>query len=118
MTPHYPDLGNASDWLKQICHQRVNKLSVWGNGEKIARRGKRDFFILFPNRESAHRLISHAARLIRSTIQIWVVACHKYGIFALVSQTSFRWETSGGVENVGCFLKVKPAIKLFIRGIS
>ena len=58
MTRHYPDLGSASDWLKQI---------------------------------------SHAGRPIRSTTQIWVVTRHQYGISALVSQTSFRGENSGGV---------------------
>ena len=36
---------------------------------------------------------------------------HQYGIFALVSQTLFRGETSGGVADC-------PAIKLSIRGIS
>ena len=34
---------------------------------------------------------------IRSTTQIWVVTRHQYGISALVSQTSFHGETSGGV---------------------
>ena len=35
---------------------------------------------------------------ISSTTQIWVVTCHQYGISALVSETSFRWETVlGGV---------------------
>ena len=32
----------------------------------------------------------------RSTTQIWVVTRHQYGISALVCQTSFRGETSGG----------------------
>ena len=41
--------------------------------------------------------ISHAARPIRSTTQIWVVTRHQYGISALVSQTSFCGETSGSV---------------------
>ena len=40
---------------------------------------------------------SQAVRLIRSTTQIWVVTRHQYRISALVSQTSFRWETVGGV---------------------
>ena len=34
---------------------------------------------------------------IRSATQIWVVTRHQYGISTLVSQTSFRGETSGGV---------------------
>ena len=33
---------------------------------------------------------------IRSITQIWVVTRYQYGISALVSQTSFRGETSGG----------------------
>ena len=48
MTWHYPDLGSASDWLKQI---------------------------------------SHMARPIGSTTQIWVVTRHQHGISVLVSQT-------------------------------
>ena len=64
MTPHYPDLGSASDWLNQI---------------------------------------SHAARPIKSTTQIWVVTRHQYGISALVSQTSFGGETSGSVAKCWLF---------------
>ena len=40
---------------------------------------------------------------IRSTVQIWVVMCHQYGIFAFVSQTSFRGETSSGVTKCRLF---------------
>ena len=67
ITHHYPDLSNASDWLKQI---------------------------------------SDAARPIRSSIQIWVVTRHQYGISAVVSQTSFLGETSGGVAKCRLFSKV------------
>ena len=42
--------------------------------------------------------ISLPAQPIKSTTQIWVVTRHQYGIFVLVSQTSFRDETSDGVE--------------------
>ena len=41
--------------------------------------------------------ISHAARPIKSTTHNWVVTCLQYGISALVSQMSFRVETSFGV---------------------
>ena len=45
--------------------------------------------------------ISHVARPIRSTIQIWIwvviMTRHQYGISALISQTSFDGETSGSV---------------------
>ena len=47
--------------------------------------------------------ISHAARPIRSTTQIWVVTRHQYGISALVSQTSFGGETSGSVAKCRLF---------------
>ena len=60
ITYHYPDLGSASDWMKQ-----------------------------FPT--------------MRSTTQIWVVARHEYGIFVLVSQTSFPGETSGDVAKCRLF---------------
>ena len=40
---------------------------------------------------------------IRSTTQIWVVTRHQYGISALVSQTSIREETSGGVAKCRLF---------------
>jgi len=69
MTRHYPDLGSASDWLKQI---------------------------------------SQAARRIRSTTQIWVVTHHQYGISALLSQTSIRRETVGGIAKCHLFSQAKP----------
>ena len=47
--------------------------------------------------------ISHAARPIRSTTQIWVVTRHQYGISAFVSQTSFGGETSGSVVKCRLF---------------
>ena len=36
---------------------------------------------------------------------VWVVRRHQYGISALVSQTSFRGETSGGVAKCRIFSK-------------
>ena len=74
MTRHYPDMGSASDWLKQI---------------------------------------SHAARPIRSPNQIWVATRHQHGISAIVSQTSFRGETIGGVAKWRLF---SQAIALRIFG--
>ena len=41
---------------------------------------------------------------IRSTTQIWVVRRHQYGISALISQTSFRGETVGGVAKCRLYL--------------
>ena len=47
--------------------------------------------------------ISHMARQIRSTTEIWVVTRHQYGISALVSQTSFHGDTSGSVTKCWLF---------------
>ena len=46
--------------------------------------------------------VSHAVRQIRSTTNICVVTRRHYGIFAVVAQTPFRREASGGV--VKCLL--------------
>ena len=64
MMCHYPDLGSASDWLKQI---------------------------------------SQAAQPIRSSTLICVVTPHQYEISALVSQTSFQQEPSGGIAKCQLF---------------
>ena len=40
---------------------------------------------------------------IRSTTQLWVVTRHQYGISALISQTSFRGDTSGDVVKCRLF---------------
>ena len=51
---------------------------------------------------------------IRSTKQIWVVTRHQYGISLLVSQTSFRRETSGGVAKCRLFSQATvESIKTF-----
>ena len=47
--------------------------------------------------------ISLVARPMKSTTQIWVVTRDQYGISALVPQTSFRGETSGGVAKCRLF---------------
>ena len=47
--------------------------------------------------------ISRAARPPRNNTQIWIVTRHQYGISTLVSQTSFRGETSGGVTKFPLF---------------
>ena len=47
-----------------------------------------------------------------STTQNYVVTCHQYGISALVSQTSFRGETSGGIAKCRLFSQdiLRPAV--------
>ena len=74
MTCHFPALGSATDWLKQI---------------------------------------SIAAQPIRSTTQLWVVTRHEYGIYALVPQSSFFVQTSGGVAKCRAFPPAKFARAVF-----
>ena len=54
--------------------------------------------------------VSHAARPIRNTNQIWVVTRHQCGISALVPQTSFRWQTGGGVAKCRPFSQATPVV--------
>ena len=51
--------------------------------------------------------ISHAARPIRSTTQMWEVTRPQYRISALVSQASFGRETSGSVSNCRLYSQAK-----------
>ena len=57
-------------------------------------------------------LIAHARenllQPVKSASHIWLVTRHQHGISALVPQTSFREETSGGVA------KCRPAVDCFI----
>ena len=62
--------------------------------------------------------ISHTARPIRSTTQIWVVTRHQYGISALVSQTSFRGETSGSVVKCRLFYQVRAYPPITVIRVS
>ena len=65
--------------------------------------------------------ISHAARPIRSTTQIWVVTRHQFGFSALVSQTSFGEETSGSVARCRLFspARIKGAIaRVLLSGLE
>ena len=67
----------------------------------------------YPDLDSASdwlKQISHVARPIKGTTQIFVVTRHQNGISALVSQTSFRGETSGSV--VKCRLFSHAGLKL------
>ena len=52
--------------------------------------------------------ISHAARPIKSTTQIWAETRHQHAISAYVSQTSFGGETSGSV--IKCRLFSQAAV--------
>ena len=60
--------------------------------------------------------ISHTARPIRSTTQIWVVTRHQHGISALVSQTSFGGETSGSVAKCQLFSQAIVIMGTFRSG--
>lgn len=50
--------------------------------------------------------ISLAAQLIKSTIQIGIVARHHYGISAVFAKTLFPGETSDGVAKCRCYLRL------------
>ena len=50
-------------------------------------------------------------RPIRSTIQIWLVTHHQYGILVLVAQTSFHRETSCGITK--CWLFSQAILSAF-----
>ena len=52
-------------------------------------------------------LVGNLLQPIRSTSQIWVVTRHQNRISALVSQTSFRGESSGDVAKCRLFPKAK-----------
>ena len=54
--------------------------------------------------------VGHLLHPIRSTIQIWVVTCHQYRISALVSQTSVRGKTTGGVVKCRLFSQATQEI--------
>ena len=51
---------------------------------------------------------------IRSRNQIWIMTRHQYGISALVSQTSFGEKPVIASPNVGCFLRLYPAIQMLV----
>ena len=52
---------------------------------------------------------------IRSTTQIWVMTRHQYGISALVSQTSIRGGTVGGVAKCRLFSRAINVLVLLCR---
>ena len=58
---------------------------------------------------------SHAKRPIRSITQIWVVRRHRYGISALVSQTSFRGRISDGFARCQLFSPASIYNLLFLE---
>ena len=64
----------------------------------------------YPDLDSASdwlNQISHAARPFSSSIQIWVVTRHQYGISTLVFRTSFDGRKLVlALPNVGCFLRL------------
>ena len=72
----------------------------------------------YPDLDSASdwlNQISHAARPIRSTTQIWVVTRHQYGISPLVSQTSFRGVIIDGVAKCRLFSQASIYLRSVFR---
>ena len=53
-----------------------------------------------------------------STNQIWVVTSHRYGIYALISKTSFRGETSGSVAKCRLFSKAKNSRYVVVYSVT
>ena len=41
---------------------------------------------------------------------MWVVACHQYGLSAVVPPRTFSWETSGGVAKWQLVSQVAPEV--------
>ena len=71
----------------------------------------------YPDLASASDWLCRLGNLIqtnRSTTQIWVVKRHKYGISALVSQTSFGRETSGSVAKCRLFSQANEEVQTLI----
>ena len=62
--------------------------------------------------------VGHLLQPIRSTIQIWVVKRHQYGISALISQRLFCRETSGGVARCRLFSQDTRQRKLAIMRLT
>ena len=87
---------------------------VWGR----LRKERRNSILMtrhYPDLASASDWSCRVGNLIqpiRSTTQIWVVTRHKYGISALVSQTSFGGETSGSVSKCRLFSQATLDIEL------
>ena len=63
--------------------------------------------------------VGNLIQAIRGTTQIWGLTRHQYGIFVLVSQTSFGGKTSGSVAKCRLFsqAKCRPTV-LFLQIIS
>ena len=95
-----------------ILHAQWKDFHLIGDGEIIPVRIKEDNS---SGNNYSVKQISLPAQPIKSTTQIWVVTRHQYGIFVLVSQTSFRDETSDGVEKCRLILFLRV---LFSLGIA
>ena len=52
---------------------------------------------------------------IRSTTQVWVVTRHQNGISALIPQTSFRRETSGGLAKYQLFSEALIGLAMTLK---
>ena len=87
---------------------------------KLSLRNKRKNFILmmhhYPDLGSASdwwEKISHVAESIRSTTLTWKVMWHQYGVFALISQTSF-W---GPCKMLAVFSDYEVLTRIFYTGV-
>ena len=71
------------------------------------------FFLLFCFGMYQRIPIRVLVKRLTVTTQIWIMTRHQYGISALVPQTSLRGETSGGVTNIGCLLRLTFSWKMY-----
>ena len=87
MTHHYSDLGSAPDWLIKFPTRHC----LWDEG-----RGWTCVDWKTPRNAKVSQNVCPL---------LWVVTRHQYGIFALVSQTSFGGKTSGSVAKCRLFFQ-------------
>ena len=78
--------GDATTGIPAKWHLRLNRAQKFRTFDALLARAWWCFW-----------LVSDLFHPIRSTTDLLVVMRHQYGVFALVSQTSFPEETSGGV---------------------
>ena len=78
--------GDATTGIPAKWHLRLNRAQKFRTFDALLARAWWCFW-----------LVSDLFHPIRSTTDLLVVMRHQYGVSALVSQTSFREETSGGV---------------------
>ena len=84
----------------------ISRYHHWFHGKMMSVKQVQKFHtddMSIPRSGSAFWLVEANFQPIRPTTQIWVVKGHQYGIFVLISQTSFCMETSCGLVKCRLF---------------